>query len=180
MVTMMRFICLSRCTSEVRLFKPKVTTQPRVLWLDHRLAHSAALRRKRPSVGVKAPDPRCLSPSLWSARTDTSVLNTLRVYPARPFTHTPVAFASSSAASAPTSDESIKTREVQTPTTVPVEDAKRILRLAHPERWRLGGKPECCLRGTLCQAIYKPAYYVIWSSFPPVLTLKYFIMQVLT
>lgn len=108
-----------------------------MLWLDHRLAHSAALRRKRPSVGVKVPDPRCLSSRLWSARTDPSVLNIPRFYPARPFTHTPVAFASSSAASAPTSDESIKTREAQTSNTVPVDDAKRILRLAHPERWRL-------------------------------------------
>lgn len=137
MVTMMRFICLSRCTGGVRLSKLKVTTQPRMLWLDHRLAHSAALRRKRPSVGVKVPDPRCLSSRLWSARTDPSVLNIPRFYPARPFTHTPVAFASSSAASAPTSDESIKTREAQTSNTVPVDDAKRILRLAHPERWRL-------------------------------------------
>lgn len=150
MVTMMRFICLSRCTGGVRLSKLKVTTQSRMLWLDHRLAHSAALRRKRPSVGVRVPDPRCFSSRLWSARTDPSVLNILRFYPARPFTHTPVAFASSSAASAPTSDESIKTREAQTSNTVPVDDAKRILRLAHPERWRLAGKPECCLRGTLC------------------------------
>lgn len=143
MVTMMRFICLSQCTSGVRLSQLKVT-QPRMLWLDHRLAHSASVRRKRPSTGIKVPDPRCHSSLLCSDRTDSSLLNIQRFYPyagrARPFTHTPVAFVSSSAASASTSEESIKTREVQTSTKVPVEDAKRILRLAHPERWRLAGK----------------------------------------
>lgn len=147
MVTIMRFICLSQCTSGARLSQLKLTTRPRMLWLDHRLAHSASVRRKRASAGFKVLDSRCLASPLCLGRTDTSVLEVLRLYPhagrARPFTHTPVAFASSSAASAPTSDESIKTREVQTSTTVPVEDAKRILRLAHPERWRLAGKPEC-------------------------------------
>lgn len=144
MVTMMRLICSSQCTIGVRLSQLKLTAHPRMLWLDHRLAHSASVRRKRASTGIKVPDSRCLASPLCSG---TSLLKVLRFYPhpgrARPFTHTPVAFASSSAASAPASDESIKTREVQTSTTVPVEDAKRILRLAHPERWRLAGKPEC-------------------------------------
>lgn len=147
MVTIMRFICLSQCTSGVRLSQVKLTTQPRMLWPDHRLAHSTSVRRKRPSTGIKAPVSRCFASPLCSGRTDTSLVKILRFCPhagrARPFTQTPVAFASSSAASAPTSDESIKTREEQTSTTVPVEDAKRILLLAHPERWRLAGKPEC-------------------------------------
>lgn len=148
MVTMMRFICLSRCTSGVRLSQLRVTTQPRMLWLDHRLAHSSSVRRKRPSAGIKVPDARCHSSLLCPQRTDTSLLKVQRFYPphagrARPLTNTPVAFASSSAASASTSQESIKTPEVQTSTKVPVEDAKRILRLAHPERWRLAGKPKC-------------------------------------
>lgn len=155
MVTMLRFICLIRCTREVRMSKLKLAGQPRLLWLDHRLAQSAAVRRKRPATGVRVPDARCLSSPLCSARTDTSVLNILRFYPhagrPRPFTHTPVAFASSSAASAPTSGEANKTREAQTSTPVPLEDAKRILRLAHPERLRLAGKPEGCLRRTLCK-----------------------------
>lgn len=147
MVTMMRFICLSQCTSGVRLSQLKLTTKPRMLWLDHRLAHSASVRRKRLSTGIKVPYSRCLASPLCLGRTDTSLLEVLRYYPhagrGRPFTHTPVAFAGSSAASAPTSGESIKTREAQTSITVPVEDARRILRLAHPERWRLAGKPEC-------------------------------------
>uniref|UniRef100_A0A3P8S5K4 ATP-binding cassette sub-family B member 10, mitochondrial n=1 Tax=Amphiprion percula TaxID=161767 RepID=A0A3P8S5K4_AMPPE len=57
----------------------------------------------------------------------------------RTVTHTPVAFASSSAASTPA--ESVKTQTdtegKKTPTTVPLEDVKRIMRLAHPERWTL-------------------------------------------
>lgn len=151
MGTMMRFICLSRGTSEVRLSKLKLT-QPRILWLDHRLAHSAALRRKRQSPGIKSSVHPSLSSALPSPRADVSLvpcspptaLSILRFYSpagrARPLTHTPVALASSSAASAQTSDESLKARAVQTPTTVPLDDVKRILRLAHPERWRLAGK----------------------------------------
>ncbi|XP_023128754.1 ATP-binding cassette sub-family B member 10, mitochondrial isoform X2 [Amphiprion ocellaris] len=57
----------------------------------------------------------------------------------RTVTHTPVAFASSSAASTPA--ESVKTQTdtegKKTATTVPLEDVKRIMRLAHPERWTL-------------------------------------------
>lgn len=151
MGTMMRFICLSRGTSEVRLSKLKLT-QPRILWLDHRLAHSAALRRKRQSPGIKSSVHPSLPSALPSPRADVSLvpcspptaLSTLRFYSpagrARPLTHTPVALASSSAASAQTSDESLKARAVQTPTTVPPDDVKRILRLAHPERWRVAGK----------------------------------------
>ncbi|XP_060923890.1 ATP-binding cassette sub-family B member 10, mitochondrial [Limanda limanda] len=62
---------------------------------------------------------------------------------ARAVTRTPVAFASSSAASSSSSSSSSSPatqpdpdRE-QTPTTVPLEDVKRIVGLAHPERWRL-------------------------------------------
>lgn len=152
MGTMIRFICLSRGTSEVRLSKLKLT-QPTILRLDHRSAHSAALRRKRQSPGIKSSvHPSPLSPALPSPGADVSLvpcgpptaLSILRFYSpagrARPLTHTPVALASSSAASAQTSDESLKAGAEQTPTTVPVDDVKRILRLAHPERWKLAGK----------------------------------------
>uniref|UniRef100_A0A8C2ZUM1 ATP-binding cassette sub-family B member 10, mitochondrial n=1 Tax=Cyclopterus lumpus TaxID=8103 RepID=A0A8C2ZUM1_CYCLU len=52
----------------------------------------------------------------------------------RPVTHTPVAFATSSAGSVKTQTD---TESGQTPTTVPLDDVKRILQLAHPERWSL-------------------------------------------
>lgn len=148
MGTMMRFICLSRGTSEVRLSKLKLT-QPGMLWPDHRSAHSAALRTRRQSPGIKSSVPPSLPCALPSPRADVSLvpcgpLSMLRFYSpagrARPLTRTPVALASSSAASARTSDEPLKARAVQTPTTVPLDDVKRILRLAHPERWRLAGK----------------------------------------
>ncbi|KAG8001465.1 ATP-binding cassette sub-family B member 10 [Nibea albiflora] len=63
----------------------------------------------------------------------------IRGLTARTLTHTPVAFASSSASSTPTPADSVKTitERAQSPTTIPVDDVKRILRLAHPERWRL-------------------------------------------
>ncbi|XP_022596610.1 ATP-binding cassette sub-family B member 10, mitochondrial [Seriola dumerili] len=123
-------------------------TQPRMLWLEHRLTLSAALRRKKQLTGVKSgvhPTPRPLTSVLpCSPVRGLSVLpshTSNSIARARTVTHTPVAFASSSAASTPTPAGSAKTQtgteKEQTPTTVPLEDVKRILGLAHPERWTL-------------------------------------------
>lgn len=148
-------IRMSRCTHGVHLSKFKLT-QPRLLWLDHRLSLSAALRRKRQSTGVRPsvqPTPAfpLSSPGATVSVLPCSPLGGLSIVcphsttgRARTFTHTPVAFASSSAASTPTPAESVKTQtdteEGQTPTTVPLEDVRRILQLAHPERWSLAGR----------------------------------------
>ncbi|XP_036951951.1 ATP-binding cassette sub-family B member 10, mitochondrial [Acanthopagrus latus] len=145
-------IRMSRCTHGVHLSRFKLT-QPRLLWLDHRLTLSAAFRRKRQSTGVRpsvqpAPAFPLSSPGATVSVLPCSPLRGLSVVcahsttgRARTFTHTPVAFASSSAASSPTPTESVKTQteteEGQTPTTLPVEDVRRILQLAHPERWSL-------------------------------------------
>ncbi|XP_070709563.1 ATP-binding cassette sub-family B member 10, mitochondrial [Pempheris klunzingeri] len=146
-------IRMSRCSHGGHLSKLKLT-QPRMLWLEHRLTLSAALRKKRQATGVKTsvyPPPA--SP-LSSPRPLASVLSCgpLRGFSvlcshtptgrARTVTHTPVAFASSSpAASAPTPSGSVKgqtdSEGRRTPTTVPLEDVKRILKLAYPERWSL-------------------------------------------
>ncbi|KAG7236030.1 hypothetical protein INR49_001430 [Caranx melampygus] len=123
-------------------------TQPRTLWLEHRLTFSSALRRKKQLTGLKCavhPTPRPLASALpcnplrglsvLSSHTSASVARV------RTVTHTPVAFSSSSAASSPTPAGSEKTQtepgKQQAPATVPLDDVKRILRLAHPERWTL-------------------------------------------
>uniref|UniRef100_A0A8D0CT88 ATP binding cassette subfamily B member 10 n=1 Tax=Sander lucioperca TaxID=283035 RepID=A0A8D0CT88_SANLU len=145
-------IRMSGCSHGVHLSKLKLP-QPRMLWLDHRLTLSAAFRRKRPSTGVKSSVhpttafPFC-SPGPYMSVLSCSPLRGLSILcshtptgRARTVTHTPVAFASSSAASTPTPAGPAKTQtdtdSDQTPTTVPLEDVKRILQLAHPERWRL-------------------------------------------
>lgn len=143
-------IRMSRCSHGLHLSKLKLT-QPRMLWLGHRLTSSAALRSKRESTGVKSSlqptlsfplSSPCLSVLPCSPLRGLSVLCSYSPT-ARTVTHTPVAFASSSAASTPTPAGSGKT---QTDTKrrwslakVPLEDVKRILLLAHPERWRLAG-----------------------------------------
>lgn len=150
-------IRMSRCTHGGHLSKLKLT-QPRMFWLDHRLTLSAAPRRKRQSTGVKSSLHPAPAFPLSSPRPFMSVLacgpplgglsvlcsHTPTAGRARTVTHTPVAFAGSSAASSPTPAGSVKTQtdaeRDQTPTTVPLEDVKRILHLAHPERWRLAGK----------------------------------------
>lgn len=142
-------ICVLGRTHRVHLCKLNRTlTQPRMLWLEHRPNNSPALRRKRQSIGVKSslyPTPafRLCSPWPFSPCGPLTGLSVLCSHP-RTLTHTPVAFASSSATSAPTPAGSVKSQTdketAQTPTQVPLEDVKRILRLAHPERWRLAGK----------------------------------------
>lgn len=148
--TMRLLIRMSRCTHGGHLHKLKLA-QPRVLWLEQRLTLSSALRRKRQSTGIKSSVHPALS--LSSPRPFVSVLpcGPLRCLSAlcshsptgraRTLTHTPAAFASSSAASTPTPAGSVKTQtDAERGQTVPLEDVKRILQLAHPERWRLAGK----------------------------------------
>lgn len=131
-------IRVSRCTHGVHLSRLKLT-QPRVLWLDHRLTLSAAPRRKRHTAGVRSsvhpPAPAFSSPGSVVLNLPRGPLLCFRTAPPRTLAHTPVAFASSSAASTPTPAEDAE--RDRTPTTLPVEDVKRILQLAHPERWRL-------------------------------------------
>ncbi|XP_033931413.1 ATP-binding cassette sub-family B member 10, mitochondrial [Pseudochaenichthys georgianus] len=134
---------MSRYSHGVSKFK---LTQPRMLWLDHRLTLSAAPRRKRQFTGVKSSAhpafPLC-SPGLFVSVLPCSPLRGLSILcpHTRTVTHTHVAFASSSAASTPTPAGQVKTQAdtegEQTSTTVPLEDVKRILKLAHPERWKL-------------------------------------------
>ncbi|CAN9506953.1 unnamed protein product [Ophioblennius macclurei] len=119
------------CAHSARLSKMNLT-QPGTPRLDHRASLSTALRRRRVWPGIR-PSFHPAQPAFpagspvpfWSYRSGLSVLGP----------HTPVAFASSSAASTSTALESEKTP--QTPTTLPLEDVRRILALAHPERWRL-------------------------------------------
>ncbi|XP_049905474.1 ATP-binding cassette sub-family B member 10, mitochondrial [Epinephelus moara] len=142
-------IRMSRCSHGVHLSKLKLTQQ-RMLWLQHRLTPSAALRRKRQSTGVKSSLHPTLSFPLSSPCVSILPCSPLRglsilcshTPTVRTVIHIPVAFASSSAASTPTPAGSVKTQtdteRDQTPIAVPPrEDVKRILRLAHPERWRL-------------------------------------------
>uniref|UniRef100_A0A8C2ZR91 ATP-binding cassette sub-family B member 10, mitochondrial n=1 Tax=Cyclopterus lumpus TaxID=8103 RepID=A0A8C2ZR91_CYCLU len=140
---MQLLICLSRCSHGAHVSKLK-PTQPRTLWLQHRPTPSAALRRKRLSTGVTSsgsPTPAFLLSSsgpfvsVWPC-SPLRGLSILRSHTptGRPVTHTPVAFATSSAGSVKTQTD---TESGQTPTTVPLDDVKRILQLAHPERWSL-------------------------------------------
>lgn len=106
--------------------KLKVSSSCRLLRLDHHhLNLSATFCKKRLWSSSS------LRPSVWSQRRSTPLLCLHRTVP-----HTPVAFAGSSAKS-----ESENTRKDtdldQTPTAVPLEDVKRILRLAYSERWKL-------------------------------------------
>ncbi|XP_054465899.1 ATP-binding cassette sub-family B member 10, mitochondrial [Anoplopoma fimbria] len=142
-------IGLSRCS---HVSKHKLAQ--RMLCLDHRLTLSSALRRKRQSTGVKSavlpvPGSRLSSSGPLVSVSPCGPLRGLSVLcshtapgRARTVAHTPVAFATSSAASTPSpSAGSVKTQadteSDQTPTTVPLDDVKRILQLAQSERWRL-------------------------------------------
>ncbi|KAM7406267.1 hypothetical protein PAMP_000655 [Pampus punctatissimus] len=147
-------IRMSGCTHGVHLSKLK-PPQPGMLWLETRRTLFPALRRKRQSTGARCSAPTTTAFRLSSPRPFMSIppyYSPLRglslLYrshtsnpagTARTVSHTPVAFASSSAASTPTPSESVKTQTDRdhTPTTATQEDVKRILQLAHPERWRL-------------------------------------------
>lgn len=137
-------IRMSNCSNRMHLSKLKLA-QSRLLCLEHRAIFSAAHRRRRQPSGVKTsacPPPAKPVFSLLSCRTLTATTGGLSFLRGRTLTLTPVAFASSSAAPTPAPPaEAVKSRtdaeRERTPTTVPLDDVRRILTLAHPERWRL-------------------------------------------
>ncbi|XP_075966407.1 ATP-binding cassette sub-family B member 10, mitochondrial [Anarhichas minor] len=146
---MMRLLVrLSRCSHGVRVSKLE-PTQPRMLCLEHRLTLSATLRRVK-SSGHPTPGFLLSSSGPLVSVSPCGPLRGLSILcshtptgRARTLTYTSVAFATSSAASTPTPTPagSVKTQadteSGQTPSTVPLDDVKRIWQLAQPERWRL-------------------------------------------
>ncbi|TNM90390.1 hypothetical protein fugu_002679 [Takifugu bimaculatus] len=135
---MLLFIRVLGCTRGVFMNKFKLT-QPRMLWLDQRLTSSVAFHRLKPATTIGATPVSYIS----LPGKDIVVLpcNRYRALhtpadQARIITNTHGAFASSSAASSPTPAESLKAPTVPT-TTVPLDDVKRILKLAQSERCRL-------------------------------------------
>uniref|UniRef100_A0A8C6V1I5 ATP-binding cassette sub-family B member 10, mitochondrial n=1 Tax=Neogobius melanostomus TaxID=47308 RepID=A0A8C6V1I5_9GOBI len=96
----------------------------RRLWLDHSLKLSQTFCRK----GLSSVS---LRPSIWSLHRGTPSLCLHRTAP-----HTPVAFTRSFAQS-----ESEKTLDEvnseEAKSAVPLEDVRRLLKLAYPERWKL-------------------------------------------
>lgn len=118
-------IRLSSCTDGVYLSTLKVGSSFRRLWLDHSPKLSPTFSRKGlSSVSIR--------PSIWSLHRGSPTLCCLH----RTSPYTPVALTRSFAQS-----ESEKTIEKvnleQAKSTVPLEDVKRIFKLAYPERWKL-------------------------------------------
>ncbi|XP_040926033.1 bile salt export pump [Betta splendens] len=114
--------------------------------LDHRLSLSASMRTRTQHPGLRSrvrPVPRPLVSALSCSRTRAFSGLPPHTCSARARTraHTPVAFASSSADSRPAAAGSEEPQadadRGRAPATIPPDDVKRILRLAHPERWRL-------------------------------------------
>lgn len=138
-------IRMLNCSNRMHLSKLKLA-QSRLRCLEHRAILSAAHRRRRQPSGVKTsacPPPGKPVFSVLSCRTLTA--GGPPFLRGRTLLHTPVAFASSSAGPTPAPPaEAVKSQTdaegERTPTTVPLDDVKRILTLAHPERWRLSGK----------------------------------------
>ncbi|KAK5611855.1 ATP-binding cassette sub- B member 10, mitochondrial [Crenichthys baileyi] len=134
-------IRVSNYTNRLHLCKLKLA-QSRLFCLEHRAILSAAHRGRRQCAGLKTsacPPQANHFPPVLSSSTLTTGLSVLR---GRTLIHTPVAFASSSAASTPAPPaEAAKSQtdaeRERTPTTPGLDDVKRILGLAHPERWRL-------------------------------------------
>lgn len=118
-------IRLSGCTNGVCLSKLRVDSSFRRIWLNHRLKMSQTFCRKGlSSVSLK--------PSVWSQHRGTPLLCCLH----RTVPHTPVAFARCFAQSA--SEKALEeVNSEQNKSAVPLEDVRRILKLAYPERWKL-------------------------------------------
>ncbi|KAM8876537.1 ATP-binding cassette sub-family B member 10, mitochondrial [Synchiropus picturatus] len=133
---------VSRCPWMLHITRLKVPPS-RMLWLEHRSAESTVPRRSRYWTRAKSSPITGFSLSL-NRGSPCSTPRGRSVFPSHSpasWTRTSVAFASSSAASTPTTPGSVKTNtdteKGHTPATVPLEDVRRILTLAHPERWRL-------------------------------------------
>ncbi|CAL9701710.1 unnamed protein product [Knipowitschia caucasica] len=116
----MRF--LIRLTSRVCLSKLKVDCSFKRLWLDHRLKLSTTYCRKR-LLSTSS-----LNPSTWSQHGGTG----------NPFVHlhrtVPIAYSRSFAQYTPQNDNE---KTDQSKQIVPLEDVRRMLKLAFPERWKL-------------------------------------------
>ncbi|XP_023809314.1 ATP-binding cassette sub-family B member 10, mitochondrial isoform X2 [Oryzias latipes] len=129
------------CTRRMQLckFKP---TQPR-FWMDYGPRLPAAPRRKSSvhPAPVFSPWGRPLTsvPRLRPLSGPSLLFFTPAGRGRAAVRHTPVAFASSSSAGSAEVEKNRADAEEarQPPTSVPLEDVKRILRLAHPERWRV-------------------------------------------
>lgn len=139
--TMLLFICVPRCSRGAFMNSVKLTQQ-RMLWLDQRLTPSGAPRR---TINIQATS--SFSNALPGKNVSVIPCGSYRALhtPAgrtRTISHTHGAFASSSSASSPTPAESVKAPP-DPATTVPLEDVKRILKLAQSERWRLAGNVFC-------------------------------------
>lgn len=126
---MLLFIRVPRCSRGAFINSLKLT-QPR-MWTP-----SVALQRINSTTTIRATS--FLSNSLTGKNVSVIPCGSYR----QTISHTQGAFASSSSASSPTPAESVKAPTVQA-TTVPLEDVKRILKLAQSERWRLAGNAFC-------------------------------------
>lgn len=137
---MLLFIRVPGCTRGV-LANTFRLAQPRVLGLDRRLTSSVAFQRLKAATNAGATPVSSISlPGKNRSVLPCSPCRALHTPAgrARITTTTHGAFASSSAASTPTPAESLKAPTV--PTAVPLDDVKRILKLAQSERCRLAGK----------------------------------------
>lgn len=135
---MLLFIRVPRCSRGAFMNSLKLT-QPRMLWLDQRLAPCTARRRINSANTIQ--ETSFFSNSLPGKNMSVIACGSCRALHApagrtRTISHTHAASASSSSASSPA--ESVKAPTVQA-SAVPLEDVKRILKLAQSERWRLAG-----------------------------------------
>ena len=165
---------ISRCTSVVHWLKRTVnhSSVHRGLLLDYRKSHAAGLHVWSNGIGKTSPEN--VSPEITRTSPENVVHRgrhrTVSVLPYRalgvlfrgckrsplllekPWTagHSSVLFKSTSAVSSTetTIKTPVETGNGQPPTTLPLDDVKRILKLAYPERLRLSGM--CCLYGSVC------------------------------
>lgn len=155
---MLLFIRVLGCTRGV--FKNAFQlTQPRMLWLDQRLTSSVAFHSKPATTIGATPVSSIFLPGKNIVVLPCSRYRALHTPSgrARIITNTHGAFASSSAASSPTPAESLKAPTVPT-TTVPLDDVKRILKLAQSERCRLAGNGVSLLKVCLFKDVMLMSY----------------------
>jgi len=154
---------ISRCTSGMHSLKRKIN-HSRCVLLDYRRSRAAGLHvcsggTGNPSADIVTPHQhRGHHRSTGSVYLPYSSLGApfrgckrSQLWPEKPWTagHTPVVFKSSSADATGKTTKTLTTPvesdSSPAPTALPLDDLKRILRLAHPERLRLSGRPLCCV-----------------------------------